>query len=243
MGAFSAVLYDTHTLPASEVTQGLLAWSGGPSPRFAYANSARVSAREAGPGVVMTVIGEQPRQAHASPRLDVRALVAFFALAYALSWSWVIPPRGSPSGRAPRRNLADPLPSAIRTSDRGGGGHHVDHRPPRDTRPAGPGDSMAGSTTLVAGGLDPGRVPWARADRDGWGRESPAERGGLRAVQRYSRRSAWQACCCSSSSAPWARRPAGADMPSHSCSAGSARSPVRSSSQCCGSAGICRSSS
>lgn len=39
----------------------------------------------------MTVIGDQPRQAHAGPRLDVRALVAFFALAYALSWSWVFP--------------------------------------------------------------------------------------------------------------------------------------------------------
>jgi CAAX protease family protein len=39
----------------------------------------------------VAVIGDQPRQAHAGPRLDVRALVAFFALAYALSWSWVFP--------------------------------------------------------------------------------------------------------------------------------------------------------
>jgi membrane protease YdiL (CAAX protease family) len=39
----------------------------------------------------MTVINDQPRQAHAGPRLDVRALVTFFALAYALSWSWVFP--------------------------------------------------------------------------------------------------------------------------------------------------------
>jgi membrane protease YdiL (CAAX protease family) len=39
----------------------------------------------------MTAIGERPRQARAGSRLDVNALVAFFALAYALSWSWVIP--------------------------------------------------------------------------------------------------------------------------------------------------------
>lgn len=44
-----------------------------------------------GPGVVVTVIGDQPRQAQAGPRLDVRALITFFALAYALSWSWVFP--------------------------------------------------------------------------------------------------------------------------------------------------------
>ena len=39
----------------------------------------------------MSAIGERSRQARGGPRLDVRALVAFFALAYALSWSWVIP--------------------------------------------------------------------------------------------------------------------------------------------------------
>jgi membrane protease YdiL (CAAX protease family) len=39
----------------------------------------------------MTVIGEQPRQARVGPRLDVKALVVFFALAYALSWSWAFP--------------------------------------------------------------------------------------------------------------------------------------------------------
>jgi membrane protease YdiL (CAAX protease family) len=40
---------------------------------------------------VVTVIGERTRQARRSARLDVKALVAFFVLAYALSWSWVIP--------------------------------------------------------------------------------------------------------------------------------------------------------
>jgi membrane protease YdiL (CAAX protease family) len=39
----------------------------------------------------VTAIGEQQRVAPGGPRLDVRALVAFFALACALSWSWVIP--------------------------------------------------------------------------------------------------------------------------------------------------------
>lgn len=39
----------------------------------------------------MTAIGERPRQARVGPRLDARALVAFFALAYALSWSWAFP--------------------------------------------------------------------------------------------------------------------------------------------------------
>lgn len=39
----------------------------------------------------MTAIGERHRAARGGSRLDVRALVVFFALAYALSWSWVIP--------------------------------------------------------------------------------------------------------------------------------------------------------
>ena len=39
----------------------------------------------------MTAIGERPPQVGGGPRLDTRALVAFFVLAYALSWSWVIP--------------------------------------------------------------------------------------------------------------------------------------------------------
>ena len=39
----------------------------------------------------MTAIGERSRQVGGGPRLDVRALVAFFVLAYVLSWSWVIP--------------------------------------------------------------------------------------------------------------------------------------------------------
>jgi membrane protease YdiL (CAAX protease family) len=40
---------------------------------------------------VMTAIRERPRQARGVKRLDVKALIAFFVLAYALSWSWVIP--------------------------------------------------------------------------------------------------------------------------------------------------------
>jgi len=40
---------------------------------------------------VVAAIGEQTRQARRGARLDVKALVVFFALAYALSWSWVIP--------------------------------------------------------------------------------------------------------------------------------------------------------
>lgn len=39
----------------------------------------------------MAVIAERPRQARVGPRLDVKALVAFFALAYALSWLWAFP--------------------------------------------------------------------------------------------------------------------------------------------------------
>jgi CAAX protease family protein len=39
----------------------------------------------------MAVIAERPRQAYAGPRLDVKALVVFFALAFALSWLWVFP--------------------------------------------------------------------------------------------------------------------------------------------------------
>ena len=39
----------------------------------------------------MTVIGERPRQERVDPRLDGKALVAFFVLAYALSWSWTFP--------------------------------------------------------------------------------------------------------------------------------------------------------
>ena len=39
----------------------------------------------------MTAIGERRRAARDSSRLDTRALVVFFALAYALSWSWAIP--------------------------------------------------------------------------------------------------------------------------------------------------------
>lgn len=39
----------------------------------------------------MTAIGERSRQVGGGPRLDVRALAAFFMLAYVLSRSWVIP--------------------------------------------------------------------------------------------------------------------------------------------------------
>lgn len=39
----------------------------------------------------MTAIGARPRETRGGSRLNVKALVAFFALAYALSWSWAIP--------------------------------------------------------------------------------------------------------------------------------------------------------
>jgi uncharacterized protein len=39
----------------------------------------------------MTAIGARPRETRGSSRLNVKALVAFFVLAYALSWSWAIP--------------------------------------------------------------------------------------------------------------------------------------------------------
>ena len=39
----------------------------------------------------MIAVGKRPRETRGGPRLDVRALVVFFALAYALSWSWAIP--------------------------------------------------------------------------------------------------------------------------------------------------------
>jgi membrane protease YdiL (CAAX protease family) len=39
----------------------------------------------------MTAIGERQRKAHGGPRLDVKAMVIFFVLAYALSWSWAFP--------------------------------------------------------------------------------------------------------------------------------------------------------
>jgi hypothetical protein len=39
----------------------------------------------------MTAIGERSREARRGSRLDVKALVGFFTLAYALSWSWAIP--------------------------------------------------------------------------------------------------------------------------------------------------------
>jgi membrane protease YdiL (CAAX protease family) len=39
----------------------------------------------------MAATGARTQAAQGAARLDLRALVAFFALAYALSWSWVIP--------------------------------------------------------------------------------------------------------------------------------------------------------
>jgi CAAX protease family protein len=39
----------------------------------------------------MTAIDERRHPARMGPRLDVKALVVFFALAYALSWSWAFP--------------------------------------------------------------------------------------------------------------------------------------------------------
>jgi membrane protease YdiL (CAAX protease family) len=40
---------------------------------------------------MVTAIGERQRQARHGAQLNVKALVVFFALAYALSWSWAIP--------------------------------------------------------------------------------------------------------------------------------------------------------
>ena len=42
-------------------------------------------------GGVVTATRERQRPGRSGPQLDARALVAFFALAYALSWSWLIP--------------------------------------------------------------------------------------------------------------------------------------------------------
>jgi uncharacterized protein len=39
----------------------------------------------------MTAIGERRQETRSGSRFDAKALVAFFALAYALSWSWAIP--------------------------------------------------------------------------------------------------------------------------------------------------------
>ena len=39
----------------------------------------------------MTAIGERSQAARGGQRLNVRALVVFFVLAYALSWLWAIP--------------------------------------------------------------------------------------------------------------------------------------------------------
>ena len=39
----------------------------------------------------MTATGERSRAARSGSRLDLKALTAFFVLAYALSWAWVIP--------------------------------------------------------------------------------------------------------------------------------------------------------
>ena len=38
-----------------------------------------------------TALGELPREAPTRSRLDVKALVVFFALAYVLSWLWAFP--------------------------------------------------------------------------------------------------------------------------------------------------------
>jgi CAAX protease family protein len=40
---------------------------------------------------VVTAIGERQRPARSGPRFDIRGLLGFFVLAYALSWSWLIP--------------------------------------------------------------------------------------------------------------------------------------------------------
>jgi CAAX protease family protein len=40
---------------------------------------------------MMAATGARMRSAQGAARLDLKALAAFFALAYVLSWSWVIP--------------------------------------------------------------------------------------------------------------------------------------------------------
>ena len=78
----------------------------------------------------MTAIGERSQAARGGLRLDVRALVVFFVLAYALSSLWAFPLAAAGLGRAPRRGLAHPLPGAVRTGDCGSGVFSVDHGPP-----------------------------------------------------------------------------------------------------------------
>lgn len=52
---------------------------------------ASVKAGEPDGRMAVTLTGEQSPAARIGPRLDVKALVAFFVLAYVLSWSWVLP--------------------------------------------------------------------------------------------------------------------------------------------------------
>jgi uncharacterized protein len=58
---------------------------------FARRFGAKVKIGSWARGVVVTAIGTQRRAARFGPRLDGRALVVFFMLAYALSWAWLIP--------------------------------------------------------------------------------------------------------------------------------------------------------
>ena len=92
----------------------------------------------------MTVIGERQRAAAGGPRLDTRALVVFFVLAYALSWSWVIPLAAA--HEVVRRGAGWPthLPGAARPGDRGGGGDRLDDGPPGGAGPGGPDGPVAG---------------------------------------------------------------------------------------------------
>jgi hypothetical protein len=78
----------------------------------------------------MTATGERSRAARGGSRLDVKAVVVFFVLAYVLSWSWVIPLAAA--HLVVRRSVGWPThPGAARPGDRGGGGDRLDYGPPR----------------------------------------------------------------------------------------------------------------
>jgi len=188
----------------------------------------------------MTATGERRVESRGGSRLDVRALVVFSALAYGLSWSWLIP-----------------LAAAHQVVRRGEG--WPTHYPAL----LGPAIAAVAVTAWTMGRPGLGDLlarmaRWRVAVRWWLWAVSPAAFLGLALIVMVvagkalpgvakfgqfsgTRRSAWSASCCSCSSVPWVRRPAGADMPCPSCSGGSARWPARSSSRCCGSAGTCPS--
>jgi hypothetical protein len=77
----------------------------------------------------MAALGAQAQPAQRAPRFDLRALVAFFALAYALSWSWALSLAAVNLVVRRGRGLAHALPVLAGAGDRGGRGDGVDHGP------------------------------------------------------------------------------------------------------------------